>query len=840
MDGLRQDLRYAVRVLLQHRGFTAVAVATLALGIGANTAIFTVVDALLLRPLAVADPGQLVAFSRADDMVPCSYPEYMDFRNGNRIFTGLAASSVDGVALGAYGEAHIVPVEMVSGNYFSVMRVAAQRGRLLVPEDDRAPGASPVAVVSYGTWKRRFGNDPSVVGTSVSLNGQPFTVVGIAPEGFIGSYPPASIEIWTPLMMAPQIRGARGGDEILTVRNRRRLAVIGRLSAGIGLGEAQAAIRLLDRQIQAAHPDTDPRRAGNNVPWGGGEVTLLRLRAFYMPEIRRAVGTITGLVMAVVFLVLLIACVNVANLLLARGTSRRREVAIRLALGASRGRIVRQLLTESLLLALVGAGAGLLLALWTADFLIMIKPPVDMGVMFTPDTRLDARVLGFTLMLSLVTGLLFGLAPALEATRPEIVPALKDEPPAGHRPRRTGVRSLLVIGQVAISLVLLIVTGLFVRSVQQTQAIDPGFDTANGVVMNVELSRLGYSEERGREFYRRLRQRLEGLPDVRALSLASYQPFGTVWPPSEGVLIEGSKRPSNAPPLMIGTVTIDPSHLPTLGVALRRGRNFSAEDTQAALPVVIVSEMMASRFWPGEDPIGKRLAITGPGLDSWGITPQRGPQPYRRVVGVAADIKYENLSARPRPVMYLPFSQRFSGSMYVVVRAGDTGRVASALRQEIRALDPNVPVDGLKTLAEQMDAALGLPRLLASIVGIFGLLGVVLAAVGIYGVVAYSVSQRTREIGIRIALGADRRAIFSLVVGHGMVLVLVGIAVGLPAAIAVRRLLWGLLHTFTLIPAEPLMFGGLSLLLAIVGLLASYVPSRRATKVDPLVALRTE
>jgi putative ABC transport system permease protein len=845
MDRLRQDLRYAVRSLLRNRGFASVAIATLALGIGANTAIFTIVNGLLLRPLAVADPDRLVVFSRIPDMLPASYPEYLDFRERTTVFDGLTASSVTALALGAAGDNRIIVAELVSGNYFQVMGVQPHRGRLLLPGDDRAPGETAVAVISHAAWGRVFGGSPDVVGQSIALNGHPFTIIGIAPERFIGAYPPASIDVWTPLMMAPQLR--EGGNDILRARDRGWLLTIGRLRPGSHIGEAEAAIRLLDRQLQEAHPETDQRRAGIDAPWGGGEITLLRLRAFYMPGVREVVGTVTALIMAVAFLVLLIACANVANLLLARGMTRRREIATRLALGASRGQIVRQLLTESLMLALLGAGVGLLVASWTADLLLTIRPPVggwgDIG--FAPDLRVDARVLGVSVLLSILTGLLFGLAPALAASRADVIGALKDERARGGRRRwQPSFRGVLVVGQVAISLVLVIVTGLFVSSVQRTQRIDPGFDPANALVANLNLAQLNYSEERGRHFYDRLREATASLPGATAMSLSSYLPFGAFWMPSEPIAIEGRQRPPDAAPLRVGSVTIDPAHLKTLGISLRRGRNFTAEDTATAPPVVLVSETMARRFWPDEDALGQRLAVIGPLVDSTGSGRTAAPDPpqvYRRVIGVVEDITYQTLSERPRPVMYLPIAQRYAGSMYLVVRtAGDPGRFAAPLREHVRALDEHLPIAGLKTLAEHADVALGLPRLLAGIMGFFGLLAIVLAAVGLYGVIAYSVGQRTREIGIRIALGADRRNILRLVVGDGMALVLVGVAVGLPLAIAVRQILWRLLHTLTLVPSDPLLFVALSLLLAALGLLASYLPSRRATKVDPLVVLRVE
>jgi len=839
MDTLRQDLRYAFRSLARTKAFTAVTIATLALGIGANTAVFTVINGLLLRPLAVVEPDRLVIFSRVKDTLPVSYPEYLDLRDRNTVFEGLAASTFAALAVGGAGDNRVVGAELVSGNYFQVMGVQPHHGRLIVPGDDRAAGESAVAVISHAAWKRLFGS-ADVVGQSISLNGHPFTLVGVAREGFTGAYPPAAMDVWVPVTMRPRLTGRVA--EILHDRSWGFLAVIGRLRNGVDLQTAQSAIRVLDRQIQEAHAETDQRRTAPNVPWGGGEFTLVRLRATYMPGIREVVGTITGLIMGIVLLVLVIACANVANLLLARGVSRRREIATRLALGASRARIVRQLLTESLLLAMFGAGAGLIVASWTADLLVSFRPPVpgwgDVG--FAPHLTVDGRVLGFTIALSVATALLFGLAPAMSAARAGIVPSLRADLPAGVGRRRPGLRSVLVVGQVAVSLVLVVVTGLFVSSAQRLQRTHPGFETHGSVVAALNLDQLIYTEERGRQFFQRLQEQAASIPGARMVSLASYLPFSAFWMPEETIAIEGREPPGGAAAPGIGSVTIDPSHLHTLGIALKRGRNFTVEDAHTAPPVVLVNEAMARRFWPDEDPLGRRIAIVVPIVHSWGVG-QTPPRVYRRVVGIVADVRYQTLTEPPRPVMYLPFSQRYSESMYVVVRSdADPAAVAAALRERVRALDEHLPVTGLKTLAEHADVALGFPRLLARTVGSFGVLALLLAGVGLYGVITYWVGQRTREIGIRMALGADRPAILRLVLGEGMLLVIAGVALGVPLAIAARQILWRLLHTLTLVPSDPLLFAGLSLLMMTLGLLACYLPSRRATNVDPLLTLRAE
>jgi putative ABC transport system permease protein len=541
------------------------------------------------------------------------------------------------------------------------------------------------------------------------------------------------------------------------------------------------------------------------------------------------IGAVSGLLMAVVGLVLLIACANVANLQLARASVRSRKIAIRLALGASRGRLIQQMLTESVLLSLLGAAVGVLFASWTAKLVLAFKPPIPNPWTLTPDLSLDMRVLGFTLLMSLLTGVVFGLAPALQASKPELAPALKAEATTSGRPsRRLGVRNLLVIAQVALSLVVLITAGLFVRSLQNAQAIDPGFKTENGLVMSLDLSLQGYSEAQGKQFYRQLGERVEALPGVRSVSLASYVPLGPDDPTSL-IAIEGREFPPDSDQIRVGTVIVDPQFFQRIGIPILRGRNFSNQDGEAATKVVIINETMASRFWPGEDPIGKRLRFVDPGeLD-----------PFRMVVGIVRTANYRNLGEDPRPVLYLPFSQQYSASMHLVIRSTtDPKRMIAPVRGEVQALDSNLPTQDVKTLTEHVELSLWPARSGATVLGIFGLLALLLAAMGIYGVMAYSVVRRTHEVGVRMALGAQGRDVLKLVMGRGVMLTLTGVVIGLAAASILTRWLSSFLYGVN--ATDPATFLVVSLLLSAVALLACYLPARRATKVDPMVALRYE
>jgi len=676
--------------------------------------------------------------------------------------------------------------------------------------------------LSYGLWQRRFGSDPSVVCQTVSLNGHPVTVIGVAREGFTGLIRGLSIDLWVPLMMQPQLMP---GLDLLKNRGTRGLKIIGRLKPGVSVEPAQANVRLLGQQLHKAYPDN-----WRNFRGEARVVSVLpESQSRVFPEARGPVLGFMGLLMAVVGLVLLIACANVANLLLGRATARRKEMAIRLSLGASRLRLMCQLLTESLLLSVLAGAAGVLMAAWATDLLMAFQPPLP--VTLALDLGLDHRVLGFTLGLSLVTGVLFGLAPALHASKAELVVALKDEgagAPRGYR--RSRLRSLLVISQVAVSLLLLIGSGLFLRSLANAHAIDPGFDPENVLLVSVDLGLQGYSEAKGKLFFEQLQERLKALPQVQSTSTAYSLPLG-LGGGRTGIAMEGY-QPSPGEDMEIHFNVVGPGYFETMRIPIVRGRSFTEQDRGGAPGVVIVNEAVARRYWPGQDAIGKHM--------SWGWVQDEGQQTYPlEVIGIAKDGKYVTLGEDPRPFVYFPHLQNYEAAMTVLVRtAGNPKSLVDAVRNELRTLDPHLPAFDIKTLTEHLGVTLLPVRMAATLLGLFSVLALVLAAVGIYGVVSYSVSQRTHELGIRLALGAQARDVLKLVIAQGMSLTLIGVAMGLAAAFGVTRFLTFLLYGIS--PTDPLTFAGISVLLAAVALLASYVPARRATKVDPMVALRYE
>jgi predicted permease len=812
MEALIADLRYAVRRLLSNPGFTLVAALIMALGIGANSAIFSVVNAVLLRPLPVESPGELVEIytqEEEDDFpITQSYPDYLDIRARDDLFSGVAAYTLSffGLSHGARSEA--VFGEAVSGDYFQVLGVQAARGRVFIPGEDDAPGAPPVAVVSHALWRRRFGADPGAIGQTIALGGRSFEIVGVLRPQFKGLLVGFASEIWVPLTSSPE-------SDRLETRGSRWLQVKGRLRRGVGLEEVRAGLHVLARQLAEAYPETNEDRAFVVIP-----TSDVRLH----PEIDRAMMPAAALLMVVVALVLLIACTNLANLLLARGLARRKEVAIRLAMGAKRLRLVRQLLTESMLLALLGGALGLLVAYWTAGFLVSFRPPLPFSI--TLDLGVDGRVLGFTLLITVLTGLAFGLVPALQATKPQLVPALKDEV-AGLRlrGRRLNLRNSLVVVQIAVSLVLLIGAGLFMRSLVKAQEIDPGFERERVAILGVSAELNNYTREQGEEFLRNLMERTRSLPGVESVALANRLPLGYSIQITE-IYPEGSEfLPDEAPETDFTTVS--PGYFETLGVPLLRGRDFSEQDHAEAPRVVIVSEAAARRFWPGQDAVGQRLRL------------HSADGSVRTVIGVARDTKVRTLGEAPRPYVYEPFQQTYDSWMFLLVRtSGDPRAILAGLRHEVMALDETMPIMELKTMGEHLSIMLFPPRMGGILLAVFGALGVLLATVGLYGVVAYGVSRRTHEVGIRIALGARRTDVVYLVLRQALAVVVVGTGIGLALAFVATQPLAGLLYGTS--ASDPLTFAGVTLLLAAVAVAASLVPALRAARVDPAIALRYE
>jgi macrolide transport system ATP-binding/permease protein len=822
LQSLVRDIHYSLRQLWKNPGFTIVATLALALGIGANSTIFSLANSVFLRPLPVAEPNRLVWLFNDGDR-PVSYPDYLDYRSQADMFSGLLAYSWVALNLGSAGEAERVTGVLVSANYFDLLGVKVERGRSFSPEEDQVPGGDPVAVISHDLWQRRFANDPQVIGKTLVLNGQKISIVGVAPAGFVGTEEAFPRDIWLPVTMRDQLAGggvsANGNRSLFTDRNARQFNVMARLKPGLSLQQAQARMDHIAAQLAAAHPETNANRhvivyaAGNGRPY---------FRAMLRP--------VTWILLAVVALILLIACANVANLLLVRSTARRKEIAIRLALGASRGRLVRQLMTESVLLALLGGTAGLLLSLWLTNLLMALKPSVPMPVNINVST--DWRVFVFTFVFSLLAGVIFGLVPALQASNPALVPVLKDDTSAvGFRNSLFSLRSLLVIAQVAMSLVVLIGAGLFLRSLRNAQAINPGFDAPQVLALSLATGAQGYDENKSRLFYQQLVARVQALPGVQSASLAQSAPLSIFYAPSFAAptIVEGSEPPPGQNPPAIGYNSVGLKFFQTLGTPLVRGRDFTAEMREGTPAVTIINETMARLFFTNVDPIGKRLRVTRRG----------GAAVSCEIIGVVKDSKYLSLGEDPTPFIFFPYQQSYSPTMTVMVRAqGDPKNLTAAVRQQVQALDPNLPLFNVVTLSENINISLFPARFGAWLLGGFGLLALVLATVGIYGVMSYTVSKRTHEIGIRMALGAQASNVLRLVVGQGLLLALIGVGVGLAGAFALTRVVKSFLYGLG--ATDLVTFAAISLLLFLVALAACFIPARRATKVDPLVALRYE
>ncbi|MFL6333869.1 MAG: ABC transporter permease [Pyrinomonadaceae bacterium] len=815
---LLQDLRFSVRRLLKSPGFTLVAVASLALGIGANTAIFSLVNTVLLRPLPVQKPERLVSVAvvgKDDSMLAFSYPTYKDYRErSGDALSGLFAERLAPMSLSRGGNNERVWGYLVTGNYFEVLGVAAARGRTFTPDEDRAALSAPVAVLSHACWQRRFGADPEVVGRDVLLNGRPFRVVGVMPEGFAGTEIIYTPEVWVPMTMQAWIEP---GNEWLERRGTQNIFAVGRLKDGVTAGQAQASLNLLAEQVGREYPDTNE-----------GQKIVLVPPGFIVPQLRGAAVGFAAVLMGTVGLVLLIACTNLASLLLARASGRRKEIALCVALGASRWRLVRQLLTESLLLAVAGGAAGLLLAVWILGLVAAYRPPMDVPIWI--EAAVDWRVMLFTLCASLLTTLLFGLAPALQATRTDLVPALKDMGGQAGR-SRSRLRSALVVAQVTLSLVLLVAAGLTLRALARLQTTSPGFEVGNGLVASFDLGLQGYDEARGREFQRRLVERVRGLPGVRAASLTDLFPLSLNYSSSD-VYIEGrpGARGANVPLAMVASV--EHGYFDAMSIPVVAGRPLGERDDEKAPRVVVVNETFARRFFPGADPareaLGKRMSFRG----------DEGP--WNEIVGVAKDGKYWTIGEAPQMFVYASMAQSYGSTVTLVVRTtgGDPRALISALNAEVRAIDPTLPLYDVKTVEEHMGVSLFPARVAAALLGSFGLLALLLAGMGVYGVVSYAAAQRTREIGIRMALGARRGDVLRLVAGRGMLLVGLGVGLGLAFAFALTRFMEGLLYGVS--ATDPFTFAFVVAVLLGVALLACLVPARRATKVDPMVALRYE
>lgn len=816
MDSLIKDIRYAVRSLIKRPGFVAIAVITLALGIGANTAIFSLVNTVLLRSLPVQRANEVVSVAlrgKDDSMSAFSYPNYKDFRDRNDVLSGLLVYRFVPLSLSRGGNNERIWGYEVSGNYFDVLGVKAIQGRTFSPEEDQTKLTHPVIVVGYDCWQRRFGADPGLVGKDVLINDHQFRVIGIAPQGFKGTELVYSPEMWVPAAMMEWVEP---GATWLDNRNTKNFFAVGRIKTGVDSRQAEVSLNLLAQQLGKEYPDSNEGQSVRIVPPG-----------FILPDLRGAVVSFTWVMMAAVGLVLLVTCTNLAGLMLARATDRRREIAIRLAMGANRLRLIRQLLTESVLLSFAGGVAGLLLALWIIKVLIALKPPIDFPLAL--DISVDWRVLLFSLMVSVAAGVIFGLAPALQATRPSLVRSLKDTAAQGGAVKAK-LRSVLVVAQISVSLVVLIAAGLVVRTLQQLQTMNPGFDTRNALTMSFDLGLQGYDEARGEQFYRQLTGRLQSLPNVEHAAVTSYIPL-TLNYNSNNIFVEGHppERGENVPVAM--TASAGPDYFKTMGTPLLEGREFTNDDQPKSELVAVVNDFFVRRLMPElsspAEAVGKRFSFRSAG------------GPFTRIVGVAKGGKYFNIAEDPRPFVWTPLAQDYNSSGILIVRTnGNPEAMFSAVRGQVQSLDPNLPLFDVKTFNEHMKFALFPAKVAATVLGVFGLVALLLAAIGVYGITSYAVAQRTHEIGVRLALGAQLSDVLKLVLGHGLKLTIIGAALGLVGAFLATRAITSVLYGVS--ATDPLTFGFVSLLLVGVALVASYVPARRATQVEPLIALRNE
>ncbi len=812
MRTLWQDARFGLRMLGKSPGFALVAALTLALGIGANTTIFTMLKSMILRPLpgARAADQLVVVVQRTVGGNPWtfSYLDYKDLRDRNQVFESLAASTPAPLSV-RYGEkAERTWGEVMTGNNFEMLGVRAAMGRLLTPDDDRTPGAHPVAVVSYRFWSTRMGADPNVIGKTLFIGTMPFTVIGVTDPAYHGSTVGLTLDVYVPTMMSREVIPAWG---FLGHRDSSWLLVQGRLKPGIGLAQARASLHVLGAQMLKEFPNRQIREKTELLPLPrspfGGQSILF---------------PILTVVMVVVGIVLLIACSNVANLMLARAAGRAREIAIRQALGAGRWRLVRQLLTESVLVSLLGGAASIALSLWANQHFANLKIPAPYPVVL--DANFDGGVFAFTLLLAVLSGVVFGLAPALHASKTDLVHALKEE--TGSRKfARSRLRSGLLVAQVALSLVLLIGAVLVLRSEGYATKIDVGFDADNVVTSAMDLTASGYSADAGRTFYRRLLERVRALPGVASATLSETLPLHVIGGASETVDVEGY-TPQRNEDMAFYYARISPGYFANMRIRMIAGRDFDEHDDKNSAAVGIVNEQFARRFWRGQNPLGHRIQIN----NQW-----------RRVVGVVHDVKVETLTEEPTSYVYMPLEQAYTGDMIVQARAASAAaapEVLGAIQKTVHEMDPNLPVFNTRTLRQHMEFAFVGYALASELLGVAGLQALVLAGIGIYGVIAFLVTQRTREIGIRMALGAQAGDVMRVLLWQGMRMAFLGAAIGLALAAGATRAMGALLYGVS--ARDPLTFAGVTVFLLLVAALACWLPARRAMRVDPIVALRYE
>jgi predicted permease len=827
MDTLFRDVRYAFRVFRANPALFATAVLSLAIGIGPNSVLFSAIDAVGFRPLPIRDPGGLVVVRPSNvkgpesdslDTSGVSFRDYVEVRDRLGSFSEIGASGLAGFGLSGGG----APPELVMGatataSYFSTLGVQVLRGRTFLPDEDRAAGTQPVVVISERIWRQRFGSDPAAIGKSVRVNSTSCTVVGVLPAEFAGTTPIIAPDVWVPAMLWPTLSG--GPAATLEAKGSRAFTVVARLREGVTLAQAGGEVAALGVSLAERDPDS-------HKDW--------RLVAEYEQAARRQrLGKIGTVSLVAVDLILLLACANVAGLLLGRAEARRPEVAVRVALGASRWRLVRQLLTESALLSLAGAVTGALLAVWLLRLVPSLIPA--MPLTFNLDFRLDLRVLSGTMAVALLAAPVFGLFPALLASRPDVVPLLKGAAPAaGGRRWRVTPRNLLVIGQIAVSLALLVSSALLARSFVNQRQIDPGFVPRPMVFSTLSPGAVGYDRVRTRDFYRQLLERLAATPGVERATMVRHLPLNGLFGggATAEVAIPGFDGAPGAGPLRFRFNVVETGYLETMGIRLVRGREFLATDGPGSHAVMLINQTMARRFWPGEDPVGRHVTVaTGDTAAS-----RRDCE----IVGVAQDGKYLSLNEQPDSYFYLPYAQQSAGEMTVVARVSTDARaMTEVFRREVARLDASMPIMLVTTMDQHMQTALVGQRALAVLVGALGGFGLLLSVIGLYGVVAFLASRRTREIGIRIALGAGRADVTRDVVLRGGQLAAVGIAAGVGLAAAVLSQL-GQDAFYRLNRFDPATYAATSALVLMTALVASYVPARRASRVDPMTALRSE
>jgi len=821
------DLRYGIRVLIKSPGFLLAAMISLALGIGANATIFTMINTIFLQPLPAEKPTDLMYIYGTDTnnsnntvlgtFMPVSYPNYADYKDQNDVFTDMAVYSFPNAVSASIGGEKPAPlsVQLVSTNYFSTLGVKPVIGRTFLPGEGKDEETSSVAVLDYNYWQRRFGGSLSVIDSTIRISGRPFTVIGVAPKGFDGTITIIPPDMWTPVMSYHSVLAGATIPGGPIEHNRRFLNfnVFGRLKPAVTMAQAQTSLQTIGSRLERDYPNEN---SGRNV------AMLPLLQATVPPQVRAVMMQGSGLLMAIVGLVLVIACANIANLMMARATARRREFSVRLALGGSRWRLIQPLLIESLLIAIPGGALGIVVAMAGRNLILSMLPAVlNPGNM---NLSIDSTVLVFTLGLSVFSAMLFGTIPALRASRADLASDLKERAGTGVGGGRFNMRSALVLFQVALSVVALASAGLFIRSLSNAQTVDLGFEHDKLVTLQYNVTSNGYDKSRGQSFHRQMVQHLKSLPGVAAASIASTLPLVPGF--QRSVFPEGQENVKNNRGILVFTNIVSPEYFDAMRIPLVRGRGFTDSDREGQRAVVVINETMAQRFWPNQDALGKRFRFFG-------------AEEPRTIIGIAKNAKYNFVGEDPQPMAYSPIEQEYTPGMSVIVRtSGKPEGLKGTIEKEVRSLDPDIAVTNLQTASDLLSQSLTGPRVAATLLGVFGLVALVLAAVGMYGVMSYSVNLRSQEMGIRMALGAARQDVLLMVLRQGMTLVAIGLACGLLISAGISRLLSKLL--FGVGTADLQAFSATATVLLLVAIIANYVPARRATTIDPINVMRYE